>query len=249
MLAQQSITRPTPPGNVPLCSFLMATGSMDAIENIPSYSVPALGISLARQGYVAVSWDMLGYNDARQIPHDFGGHWREQLWSFNPLGLQLWNSIRVLDYVVTRPDVDNERIACTGASGGATQTILLTAVDSRVSCAVPVNMVSASYQGADPCEEAPNLRLGSNNVEIASMTAPRPMLLVSCTGDWTRNTPTVEFPAIQSIYRLYNKPNAIAERAFRRRTQLRSPNARDRLQVSCSPDCETTVHGTTAKTT
>ena len=143
------------------------------VEDIPSYSVPALGINLALQGYVAFAWDMTGYNDTKQTPHDFGG-WREQLWAFNPLGLQLWNSIRALDYVSSRPDVDGRRIACTGASGGATQTILLTAVDDRVTCSAPVNMISAIYQGADPCEEAPNLRLGTNNVEIASMMAPRP---------------------------------------------------------------------------
>ncbi|MDZ4801382.1 MAG: hypothetical protein SGI92_24760 [Bryobacteraceae bacterium] len=156
------------------------------VENLPTYSVPALAINLVLQGYVALTWDMVGFNDTKQIPHDFGG-WREELWSFNPLGIQLWNSIRMLDYLVTRSDVDKTRIACTGASGGATQTILLTAIDRRVTCSVPVNMISASYQGADPCEEAPNLRLDStSNVEIAALTAPRPMLVVSCTGDWTR---------------------------------------------------------------
>ncbi len=195
------------------------------VENLPTYSVPALAVNLALQGYVALTWDMLGYNDTRQLSHDFGGSWREQLWGFNPLGIQLWNSIRMLDYLGTRSDVDARRIACTGASGGATQTILLTAVDPRVTCAVPVNMISASYQGADPCEEAPNLRLESNNVEIASMAAPRPMLVVSCTGDWTRNTPKSEFPAIQRTYGLYNRTDLVqnahfdAEHNYDRRTR------------------------------
>ncbi|MBC8165952.1 MAG: hypothetical protein H7Y20_08775, partial [Bryobacteraceae bacterium] len=108
------------------------------VENIPSYSVPALGINLALQGYVAFAWDMAGYNDTRQTPHDFGG-WREQLWGFSPMGLQLWNSIRALDYVISRPDVAPQRIGCTGASGGATQTILLSAVDQRITCSAPVN--------------------------------------------------------------------------------------------------------------
>ncbi|MBC7925530.1 MAG: hypothetical protein H7039_07720 [Bryobacteraceae bacterium] len=194
------------------------------VENLPSYSVPALGINLAMQGYVAIAWDMLGYNDTSTISHDFSG-WREQLWAFNPMGLQLWNSIRVTDYVLSRPDVDPRRLGCTGASGGATQTILLTAVDSRITCSAPVNMVSGSYQGADPCEEAPNLRLGTNNVEFASMMAPRPMLLVSCTGDWTRNTPGVEYPAIQRVYKLYNRADLVtnahfdAEHNYDRRTR------------------------------
>lgn len=183
-------------------------------ENLPSYSVPALGINLALQGYVALAWDMAGYNDADQIPHDFGSGWREQLWSFNPLGIQLWTSMRALDYLTSREDVDASLIACTGASGGATQTILLAAVDERVRVSAPVNMISARYQGADPCEEAPGLRIGTNNVEIASLTAPRPMLVVSCTGDWTSDTPLVEYPALQRVWSLYGVLDNVANAHF-----------------------------------
>ena len=182
-------------------------------ENIPSYSVPALGVNLARQGYVVFAYDMVGYGDTKQTAHDFGG-WREQLWSFNPMGLQLWNSMRALDYIQSRDDVDAERIAVTGASGGGSQTIFLAAVDDRVRIDSPVNMVSASMQGGDPCEEAPNLRLGASNVDFAAMMAPRPMLLISCTGDWTRNTPVEEFPAIRKIYSLYGKSDAVRNAHF-----------------------------------
>ncbi len=172
------------------------------LEDLPSYSVPALGINLARQGYVAFAYDMVGYNDTRQTPHSFGG-WLETLWSFSPMGLQLWNSMRVVDYLQSLPDVDGRRIAATGASGGGSQTFLLAAVDERIALAAPVNMVSAYMQGGDPCEEAPNLRVDTFNVEIAAMIAPRPMLLVSSTHDWTRHTPTEEYPEIQRIYSLF----------------------------------------------
>ncbi len=173
------------------------------LEDQRSYSVPALAINLARQGYVAVTYDMVGFNDTQQTPHSFGG-WAETLWSFTPMGLQLWNSIRVVDYLQSLSDVDGRRIAATGASGGGTQTFLLAAVDDRIGYAAPVNMVSAYMQGGDPCEEAPNLRLGTSNVEIAAMMAPRPMLLVSSTHDWTRHTPNEEYPAIKQIYELYH---------------------------------------------
>src|SRR5437016_11646063 len=166
------------------------------LENDPSYSVPALGANLARQGYVVFAYDMVGYNDTRQTPHSFGG-WAEALWSFHPMGLQLWNSIRALDFLQSLPDVDPHRIAATGASGGASQAFFLAAVDDRVGYSAPVNMVSAYMQGGDPCEESPNLRLDTFNVEIAAMMAPRPMLLVSATRDWTRHTPVEEFPAIR----------------------------------------------------
>jgi dienelactone hydrolase len=172
------------------------------MEDQPSYSPIALAINLARKGYVAITYDMVGYNDTQQTPHNFGG-WGEVLWSFNPMGLQLWNSIRVVDYLQSLPDVDGRRIAATGASGGGTQTFLLAAVDDRVGFAAPVNMVSAYMQGGDPCEEAPGLHVDTFNVEIAAMMAPRPMLLVSSTHDWTKHTPLEEFPEIEHIYGLY----------------------------------------------
>ncbi len=178
------------------------------LEHTTLGSIPARGINLARQGYVVFAYDMVGYNDTIQTPHIFGGP-AEQLWSFSPLGLQLWNSIRAVDFLQSLPDVDPERIAATGASGGGTQTFLLAAVDERVKFAAPVNMVSAMMQGGCVCENAPNLRLGAFNVEFAAMTAPRPLLLVSATGDWTRNTPQEEFPAVRSIYALYGKPENV----------------------------------------
>ena len=98
--------------------------------------------------------------------------------------------------------MDTERIGCTGASGGGTQTFALTAVDDRIKVAVPVNMISSTMQGGCLCENAPILRLDNSNMEVGALAAPRPMLMVSATGDWTRETPRVEYPAIKSIYAL-----------------------------------------------
>jgi len=179
-------------------------------EDLDSYSVPRLAANLAAQGYVAFAYDMAGYNDTTQTEHEFGYSPEEQLWSFGPLGLQLWNSMRALDFLESLPEVDRTRLAATGASGGGTQTFLLAAVDERVKVAAPVNMVSAIMQGGCACENAPGLRVGTHNVEIAALIAPRPMLLVSATGDWTRNTPRQEFPEIYRIYRLYGQPERLA---------------------------------------
>jgi dienelactone hydrolase len=175
------------------------------LENTAQVSVPGRGISLARQGYVVFAYDMVGFGDTKQLDHDFGGK-AEQLWSFTPLGLQLWNSIRAVDFMQSLRDVDDSRIAVTGASGGATQTLLLAAVDSRVKVDAPVVMVSNIMQGDCVCENASGLRLDTCNVEIAAMMAPRPMIVVSATGDWTRHVPQEEFPAIQKIYALFGKP-------------------------------------------
>lgn len=178
------------------------------LENQPLYSGPSLGISLARQGYVVFAFDMVGYTDTVQVPHRFGSP-EQRLWSFGPLGLQFWDSIRALDFLESLPDVDSERLGITGASGGATQAFLLAAVDNRIQFAAPVNMISAIMQGGDLCENAPGLRIDTSNVELAAIFAPKPMLVVSATGDWTRNVPKEEFPAIKKIYDLYGKGDQV----------------------------------------
>lgn len=174
------------------------------LEQTELGNIPARAVMLARMGFVVLNYDMAGYNDTKQTPHAFGDA-KEQLWNWGPLGLQLWNSIRATDFIQSLPDVDPERLGATGASGGGTQTFLLTAVDDRIKVSAPVNMISGIMQGGSPCENSPGLRIGTFNVELGALSAPRPMLMVAATGDWTRNTPKQEFPAIKSIYGLYDK--------------------------------------------
>lgn len=170
---------------------------------------PALrGITFARMGYCAFTYDMMGFGDSLRMPHAWGGP-HSWLWGASPLGLHTWNSIRALDFLSALPDVDPERLGCTGESGGGTQTFLLTAIDSRVRVSAPVNMVSLHMQGGCACENACGLRLDTSNVEIAALAAPRPLLLVSATGDWTRDTPEREYPAVAAIYRLYGAEAAL----------------------------------------
>jgi len=167
----------------------------------------AIGVSLARQGFVVFAYDMVGYSDTNQVPQhgEFCKDLRPWLWNVSLFGLQLWDSIRALDYVASLPDVDPERIGMTGASGGGTQTFFLAAVDERVKAAVPVNMVSAHMQGGCLCENGPGLRVGTDNPEITALIAPRPLLLVAATGDWTKHNPTEEWPAIRKVYDLFGK--------------------------------------------
>lgn len=172
-------------------------------------SLPGRFINFARQGYVAFAYDMIGYNDTFQLPHDFGGE-RETLWGMSLLGLQLWNSIRAVDFVASLPEVDAGRIGCTGASGGGSQTFLVTAVEPRIAAALPCVMVSAHMQGGCLCENAPSLRLRYSNVQIAACAAPRPLHLIACTRDWTKDTATVEYPAIRSIYELYGAGDKVS---------------------------------------
>lgn len=182
-------------------------------ENSEVNSVPGRAINLARQGYVVFAYDMVGWNDTRQSPHGFAGP-QEELWLIGTLGLQLWNGIRVVDYLASLPDVDPDRLGVTGASGGGTQAFLLAAVDERIGYSAPVNMVSFLMQGGSRCENAPLLRIDTHNVEFAAAFAPKPQLLVSATGDWTVNTPDEEFPAVQGIYRLLDAEANIEWKQF-----------------------------------
>lgn len=177
-------------------------------------SSQAFCVSLARAGWVAFAWDMIGYNDSRWLPHDFSDRRAARL-GVTLLGLQLWNSLRAVDFVAAHPAVDASRLAIAGASGGATQAMLAGAVDGRLRASALVCMISASMQGGCVCENAPGLRLDTDNVELAALFAPRPLLLVSATGDWTARTPRVEYPAIRRVYERLGAPERVANAHFR----------------------------------
>ena len=85
---------------------------------------------------------------------------------------------------------------------------------TAIKVSAPVNMISHYMQGGDVCENAPNLRLDTNNMEIGALMAPRPMLMVSAAGDWTRDTPRIEFPAVQSVYALLGAKDEVATVQF-----------------------------------
>ena len=205
-----------PPGDGPFPAVLSAHGhwSEGRFEDIERASIPGRALTLARQGYLVFSYSMIGYNETKDLfPHKFDEpHY--QLWGFSAMGLQLWNSLRALDLVESLPEVDPSKIGMTGASGGGTQTFLLTAIDDRIGVSAPVNMISAHFQGGCICENAPLLRHDLNNVEIGALAAPRPLLLVSTTGDWTVHTPDREFPAIQEIYRLFGAEDHVRNEHF-----------------------------------
>jgi dienelactone hydrolase len=169
-------------------------------------------VQLARMGCVVFHYDMIGYADSQQLEHRAGT--RPEMntptnWGyFSPqaearlqtiIGLQSYNSIRALDWFCELPDVDPERIGVTGASGGGTQTFLLCAVDPRPAVAFPAVMVSTAMQGGCSCENACYLRVGTGNVELAALFAPKPLGMTGA-DDWTKEIATKGFPELQQLY-------------------------------------------------
>lgn len=206
-----NLYRPAGQGNGPFPGILNPHGhwANGRMADTPDGSIAARCISFARQGMIAFSYDMAGYNDTKQVTHNFASDPTNQLWSISLMGLQTWNSIRALDFLESLPDIDKKRLACTGESGGGTQTFMLGAVDDRLAVQAPIVMVSHTMQGGCLCENAPGLRVDYSNMEFAAVPAPRSQILVAAAGDWTKDTLTVEGPAIAGIYRLFNASEKI----------------------------------------
>jgi len=155
--------------------------------------------AFAKMGAIVFAYDMIGYGESKDYDHT------------DPKGMQIqiFRSTRVLDYLCSLPEVDTSRIGMTGASGGGTQTFLLAAVDDRIKVSVPVVMVSSYFFGGCTCESGMPIHkrpaYETNNVEIAALVAPKPLMLIGDGGDWTKHNPEIAFPYIENIYKLFGK--------------------------------------------
>ncbi len=219
-----SLFRPKAPGRHPgvLCAHghdrkgrFQDTGekTRDGKPNPDRFPYQARCISLARMGCAALLYDMVGYADSRQMRHpadmtaarppegtdDLEGLECEQV-LVSTMGLQTWNGIRAVDYLISRPDVDADRIAVTGESGGATQTLMLMMTDPRLAAAAPVCMVSPGFQGDCTCEQAALGKIGCDTVEFCAAFAPKPLIVVTATGDWTKDLVEKGGPQIRAAY-------------------------------------------------
>jgi hypothetical protein len=161
----------------------------------------------ARMGSMAFSYDLFGWDGESLLQVKPEDHRRALVQSIHAL-----NAERILDYLLSLKDADATRVAITGGSGGGSHTMLMTAIDNRITLSVPVVMTSSYHSGGCPCESGMGVHLcgnGTNNVEIAAMAAPRPQLIVSDGKDWTQHVPETAYPFLQRTYSFYGKTDLV----------------------------------------
>jgi len=188
----------------------------------------SLSQRLAGRGYVVISWDPVGQGERSQFWDATAGKSRYNLIcgehavmgnlaylaGANLARWEIWDGIRAVDYLLTRPEVDGERISITGTSGGGFQAALIAALDERIKEAVPSCYISALPMRisnrifADPDSDPEQDLFGmiSNGVDhpgLLLLMYPRPVLVAAAVLDFfpiegTRKT-------VREVRRLYER--------------------------------------------
>jgi len=196
----------------------------------------ALSQRLAGRGYVVISWDPVGQGERSQFwnsraqksrynlicaEHAVMGN-LAYLAGANLARWEVWDGIRAVDYLLTRPDVDGERISITGTSGGGTQTALIAALDPRIKVAVPscyitslpMRMANRIFVDPDSDPEQDLYGMVSNGVDhpgLLLLMYPRPVMVAAAVLDFfpiegTRKT----FREMRRLYTQFGHGDRIA---------------------------------------
>ena len=196
----------------------------------------ALSQRLAGRGYVVISWDPVGQGERSQFwdskaqksrynlicaEHAVMGN-LAYLAGTNLARWEIWDGIRAVDYLLTRPDVDGERISITGTSGGGTQTALIAALDPRIKVAVPscyitslpMRMANRIFVDPDSDPEQDLFGMISSGVDhpgLLLLMYPRPVMVAAAVLDFfpiegTRKT----FREMQALYTRFGHGDRIA---------------------------------------
>lgn len=163
--------------------------------------------TLARMGAVCADFDLYGWGESEKEVGK-SAHQTSRAHVF-----QAACGLKLLDWLLAhRKDIDTKRVGVNGGSGGGTHTILLSALDDRITAIAPTVNMASHFDGGCPCESGRPVQLaagGTCNPEIAAMFAPKPMLVVSDGGDWTASVPTLEYPYLQRIYGFYHAQDQV----------------------------------------
>jgi dienelactone hydrolase len=179
-------------------------------------------INLAQQGFAVLSPDPIGQGERKQILSESGkGIYppttEHMIEGVVPLLLSqsltthmVWDGIRALDYLTSRPDIDSTKIGCLGNSGGGNRTSYLMAIDERVSCAavssfITTNARKNNFPGPGDAEQNiyRQIKVGMDHADYIIMRAPKPTLILSPTNDFVPVEGAWE--AFREAHRIYTK--------------------------------------------
>lgn len=173
--------------NVRRPAVVCPTGHWDLAKTEPEVQSRCIGLAL--QGYVALTYDPFGQGE-RDVPgNDHYEYFRSIAVGRNNMSFMVWDTMRAIDYLLERPEVDPERIACTGCSGGGLNTLYAAAIDERIAVAVPVVYVSTlrEFLGTRyshcPCSHVNGLATFADMGDVVALNAPRPTLLITASRD------------------------------------------------------------------
>jgi len=219
-------------GTRPFPGIISPCGHYAEARMYPAYQF--LYQNLVRNGFVLLAYDPIGQGERRYYwnphtnkseiegpvtwEHDMPGH-PLMLVGDNLTQYHIWDGMRAIDYLLTRPEVDPKRIGCTGHSGGGTLTLFISALDERVQCAAvhqggtlhrwPLTIKPETAIGTGDIEQHffPAATFGIDMCDVHVAIAPR-ALLATIENYATEFNKTVQH--IQERYRLLEAPERFA---------------------------------------
>ncbi len=159
---------------------------------------------LVKNGFVALVYDPIGQGERSQLLDKLGnpaikGSTSEHtmvgvgaiLVGRSTASYRIWDGIRTIDYLASRPEVDPKKIGCTGCSGGGTLTSYLMALDDRIAAAAPscyVTSLERLFATLGPQDAEQNITgqvaLGLDHADYLFLRAPKPTIILASTKDF-----------------------------------------------------------------
>ncbi len=181
-------------GPLPTILYVCGHGkvSIDGVSYGNKTSYQHHGTWFAKNGYNCLTIDTLQLGEIEGKHHGTHnlGRWWWNSRGYTPAGVEAWNSIRALDYLETRPEVDKEKFGVTGRSGGGAYTLWIAALDDRIKVAAPVaGITSMQNHVVDGCIEGHCDCMFMVNTYrwdfplLTALIAPRPLMILNTDKD------------------------------------------------------------------
>jgi len=220
-----NLYRPSKPGRYP--GVLLQAGHTQEGKAEPQ----RLAANLALKGFVALAFDPVGQGEREQtydpqlnapaagwsvIEHIDSGA-QAALAGEGLARYFIWDAKRSIDYLVSRPDVDPDRLGAAGCSGGGALTTFVGALDERIKAVIPAcfpNSYRELFAGSDPHSEMTmpqSLALGLDTADFVELTAPTPWLIQATEQDYfTPRAAKLVYEEARRWYSLYGAEDHVA---------------------------------------